>query len=40
MPGLAIRLALVLEHLWWAAEPDGTPELTLVSSRPWVPPST
>jgi hypothetical protein len=33
MPGLAVRLALVLEHLWWAAEPDGTPEPTLVSRR-------
>jgi hypothetical protein len=33
MPGLAVRLALVLEHLWWAAEPDGTPEPTLVSRK-------
>jgi hypothetical protein len=31
MPGLAVRLALVLEHLWWAAEPDGTPEPPAVS---------
>jgi hypothetical protein len=33
MPGLAVRLALVLEHLWWAAEPDGTPEPPLVSRK-------
>src|SRR5262249_3766103 len=33
MPGTAVRLALVLEHLWWAAEPDGTPEPTLVGKR-------
>jgi hypothetical protein len=33
MPGLAVRLALVLEHLWWAAEPDGTPEPPLVSQK-------
>jgi hypothetical protein len=33
MPGLAVRLALVLEHLWWAAEPDGTPEPPAVSRK-------
>src|SRR5262249_15531697 len=33
MPGLAVRLALVIEHLWWAAKPDGTPGPTCVSRK-------
>jgi hypothetical protein len=33
LPGLALRLATVLEHLWWAAEPDGTPEPTFVGMK-------
>lgn len=28
-----MRLALVFEHLWWAAKPDGTPEPTCVSRK-------
>jgi hypothetical protein len=33
MPGQALRLALVLELLWWAAGPDGVPEPGEVSAK-------
>jgi putative DNA primase/helicase len=33
MPGQALRLALVLELLWWAAGPEGAPEPHQVSAR-------
>ena len=33
MPGQALRLALVLELLWWAAGPDGTSEPRQVSIK-------
>ena len=33
MPGQALRLALVLELLWWAAGPDGTAEPRQVSVK-------
>src|SRR5258706_12885163 len=33
MPGQALRLALVLELLWWAAGPEGIPEPHQVSAR-------
>ena len=33
MPGQALRLALVLEVLWWAVDKDGAPAPTQVSAR-------
>ncbi len=33
MPGQVLRLALVLELLWWAAGPEGTAEPDQVSAR-------
>jgi hypothetical protein len=31
-PGLVLRVAIILEHLWWAAE-DGAPEPVAISAR-------
>jgi hypothetical protein len=32
MPGQVLRLALILEHLWWAAQQDA-PQPTMVTAR-------
>jgi hypothetical protein len=36
LPGLAVRLALVLEYLGWSETPDGTPEPAEVGERATV----
>lgn len=33
LPGMAIRLALILEYLAWSGSPDGTPEPEEISER-------